>query len=385
MYVVRLHGPWLQHPFWKACFVVESEDVARLHASVVERVDIDTTLGADAESMTCIEPCEDKPTHAETTVLLPLEQTPCSFAEEIVRAKLICEDGRTLVEAMFGEVRMGRTLHLDSARLMAARIGESVTRNPSALVSLARLKTADTYTYLHSVAVGGLMTAVARDLGLPQEQQERAALAGLLHDFGKALTPADILNKKGALLDAEFDVVRQHPVIGESLLVAAGFDDADVLHVVKHHHERMDGKGYPDRLAAAQLPLLTRIGAVCDVYDAITSNRPYKAGWDPAESLRHMAKGEGHFDVQILKSLVRVLGIFPVGSLVRLESGFLAVVIERGAHPLQPPQVRIFYSATLRIQVFPRDVDLSNASDRIVSIESAEAWGLKDLERFWCP
>ena len=155
--------------------------------------------------------------------------------------------------------------------------------------------------------------------------------------------------------------------------------------VVRHHHERMDGKGYPDQLPAERLPLLTRISAVCDVYDAITSNRPYKAGWDPAESLRHMAKGEGHFDVEILKSLVRVLGIFPVGSLVRLESGFLAVVIERGVHPLQPPLVRVFYSTTLKIQVFPRDVDLSNCSDRIISIESPQAWGLKDLERFWCP
>lgn len=386
MYIVRLHGPWLQHPFWKTCFVVEYEDAARLHASTVEHVDIDTQLGADAEFLTCIESRPDTPAQIACTITtLPLEQTPCSFAEEIVRAKLICEDGRALVEAMFGEVRMGRTMQLDSARLMAKRIGESVAHNPSALVSLARLKTADTYTYLHSVAVGGLMTAIARDLQLPHDQQERAALAGLLHDFGKALTPSDILNKKGALLDAEFDVVRQHPVLGERLLNAAGFQDADVLHVVRHHHERMDGKGYPDQLPAEQLPLLTRISAVCDVYDAITSNRPYKAGWDPAESLRHMAKGEGHFDVEILKSLVRVLGIFPVGSLLRLQSGFLAVVIERGVHPLQPPLVRVFYSATLKIQVFPRDVDLSNCSDRIISIESPEAWGLKDLERFWCP
>ncbi|MFC6185932.1 HD-GYP domain-containing protein, partial [Pseudoxanthomonas japonensis] len=149
---------------------------------------------------------------------------------------------------MFGELRMGRSIVLEGARDLASRIDDSVSRNPLALVSLARLKTADNYTYLHSIAVAGLMAAVARDLDLPTEQREHAAMAGLLHDMGKAHVPLSILNKPGALQDGEMATMRQHPARGEQILREAGMDIPDVLHVVRHHHERMDGAGYPDAL-----------------------------------------------------------------------------------------------------------------------------------------
>lgn len=393
MYVVKLHGPWLQHPFWRTRFVVDQDDVDTLLASPVDRVDIDTDRGGDVDAAGNEDahgpmPCADDAALVLAAGLPPKSggaQAHAGMGDELARARLICDDGRALVEAMFGELRMGRTIVLDGARDLAARIDASVSRNPLALVSLARLKTADDYTYLHSVAVAGLMSAVARDLALPEQQRERAAIAGLLHDMGKAHVPLAILNKPGKLLDEEMALMRDHPAAGERLLRDAGLEDADVLHVVRHHHERMDGNGYPDRLAAEDLPVLTRISAVCDVYDAITSNRPYKAGWDPAESLRRMASWQGHFDPLALKSLVRVLGIYPVGSLVRLASDLLAVVVAPGDHPLAPPRVRIFFSARSRSHVFRRDVDLGASSDHIVGIESAHAWGFRDLEKLWMP
>lgn len=179
--------------------------------------------------------------------------------------------------------------------------------------------------------------------------------------------------------------MRGHPASGERLPREAGREDADMLHVVRHHHERTDGNGHPDRLAAEALPRANAHQAVCDVYDAITSNRPWNDGWDPAESLRRMASWQGHFDPLVLKSLVRVLGIYPVGSLVRLASDLLAVVVAPGDHPLAPPRVRIFFSARSRSHVFRRDVDLGTSSDRIVGIESAHAWGFRDLEKLWMP
>lgn len=392
MYVVKLHGPWMEHPFWRTRFVVDQEDVDKVLASPIDRVDIDTLRGCDVDlpvapsagASSVVSVGEDAVASQAAVVDAAGNESP-AVSDEFSRAKLICEDGRALVEAMFGELRMGRTLVLDGARDLAARIDESVARNPLALISLARLKTADSYTYLHSVAVAGLMAAVAGDLDLPAPQREHAAMAGLLHDMGKARVPLAILNKRGALQDEEMAAIRLHPEQGERILRDAGMDIPDVLHVVRHHHERMDGRGYPDALAGADLPMLTRISSVCDVYDAITSNRPYKAGWDPAESLRRMATWQGHFDPVAFKSLIRVLGIYPIGSLVRLASDHLAVVTAAGEHPLAPPHVRVFFSAKTRLHVFHRDVDLAATKDTIVSLESPKAWGFRDLERLWMP
>jgi HD-GYP domain-containing protein (c-di-GMP phosphodiesterase class II) len=138
-----------------------------------------------------------------------------------------------------------------------------------------------------------------------------------------------VLNKPGSLTDEEFQIIRRHPEIGEGMLRESGMTNEKVLDVVRHHHERMSGNGYPDRLPAEKITLLARMGAVTDVYDAITSNRPYKAGWDPAESLAKMASWKGHFDEEVLKAFIKSLGIYPTGSLVRLSSGRLAVVVEQ--------------------------------------------------------
>ncbi len=234
---------------------------------------------------------------------------------------------------MFNEARLGHAIDAEHCRPLVAEISESVYRNPGALVSLARLKSADEYSYMHSVAVCALMVSLGRTLGLNEAQCREAGLAGLLHDMGKALMPLEILNKPGKLTDEEFALMRTHPERGHALLVEGGGAGEAVLDVCLHHHEKIDGSGYPHRLSGEPLTLIARMGAVCDVYDAITSNRPYKAGWDPAESIARMASWQGHFDATVFSAFVRSLGIYPTGSLVRLASGRLAVVVE------QNPQV----------------------------------------------
>ncbi|TWH16859.1 hypothetical protein L613_001100000480 [Pseudoxanthomonas taiwanensis J19] len=129
------------------------------------------------------------------------------------------------------------------------------------------------------------------------------------------------------------------------------------------------------------------MSAVCDVYDAITSNRPYKEGWDPAEALRRMASWKGHFDPVVLKAFIASLGIYPAGSLVRLSSDRLAVVLEQRPGDLTRPLVRVFYSARLRSHLLLADVDLSapGCSERITGIESPREWGFRDLHKLWAP
>jgi putative nucleotidyltransferase with HDIG domain len=262
-----------------------------------------------------------------------------------------------------------------------------VSRNPGALISLARLKTADDYTYMHSVAVCALMVALARELGMDEAQTRAAGTAGLLHDLGKAVMPLDVLNKPGKLTDAEFAIIRSHPEEGHRLLLQAKSADAVALDVVLHHHEKVDGSGYPKRLRGDEISIFAKMGAVCDVYDAITSNRPYKAGWDPAESVRKMAEwSQGHFDPRVFQAFVKSIGIYPIGSLVLLSSGRLGVVTEQGRKSLLTPQVKVFFSTRSNARIRPEIIDLGSAGcpHKIVGREDPEKWKFPDLNEMWC-
>ncbi|MCH6485292.1 HD-GYP domain-containing protein [Pseudoxanthomonas sp. LH2527] len=399
MHVQKLLGPWMQHPFWRTSFVVDEERLAQLQDSGVEQVVVDLSRGGwDADLQAPVAAAEaaadaaaisseaDAAAPAERRrVLLP--DAPADFTSELARARRICGEARDAVEAMFREVRMGRGVDPGHVLPLIEDITGSVDRHPTALVSVARLKDADSYTYLHSVAVSALMVMLGREIGLSGPDLHEAALGGLLHDMGKAAMPLHVLNKPGKLTDDEFDVIRQHPVHGERLLREGGVTQAGVLHITRHHHERMDGTGYPNRLPGDALPVLTRMGAICDVYDAVTSNRPYKNGWDPGESLRRMASWQGHFDPALLKAFVRSLGIYPVGTLVRLSSERLAVVVEQNPATLLAPRVRVFYSAKSRTHLLLADIDLATTDgrERIVGIESPEKWGFRELEKLWLP
>ena len=308
------------------------------------------------------------------------------MADELHEAAAICNRSKTAVLSMFREARLGHAVDAESCLPLVEEISNSVTRNPGALVSLARLKSQDEYTYMHSVAVCALMIALGRQLGLDGDALRVVGMAGLLHDLGKAVMPADVLNKPGKLTDDEFRLIQRHPERGHELLSQAGEVSEIVLDVCLHHHEKIDGSGYPHRLAGDAIGLHARMGAVCDVYDAITSNRPYKQGWDPAESIGRMAGWRrGHFDETVFQAFVRSLGIYPTGSLVRLRSGRLAVVVEQNAASLTAPMVKVFYSTRAQMHVAPELVDLSRpgCADRITGRESNREWKFPHLDELW--
>ena len=308
------------------------------------------------------------------------------MAEEMDRAAQMVNRSRQAVTALFGEARMGRAVDVEQCLPLVDELSQSIARNPSALISLARLKTKDDYTYMHSVAVCALMISLSRQLGLSPEQTQIAGFAGLLHDIGKMTTPLDILNKPGALSDAEFGVVRLHPERGYQVLKEnGGMVPDEVLDVCLHHHEKIDGSGYPGKLKGEQISLMARMGAVCDVYDAITSTRPYKSAWDPAGSIQRMAQWTGQFDPAIFQAFVKCVGIYPVGTLVKLRSGRLAVVLEQNQANLVAPWVKVFFSSHSEssIPMLTLDLSRSDANDRITGRELASDWGFTNLDELW--
>jgi putative nucleotidyltransferase with HDIG domain len=287
---------------------------------------------------------------------------------------------------MFQEARMGKAVEAGNARKLVEEISDSVTRNSDALISLARLKTVDDYTYMHSVAVCALMIALGRQLKLDEETIRTVGVAGLLHDMGKASMPLEILNKPGKLTDEEFAIIKKHPEEGYKLLRESHGVDEIVFDVVLHHHEKTNGTGYPEGLKDKEISLYAKMGAICDVYDAITSNRPYKLGWDPAESLRKMAEwANGHFDQTNFQAFVKSLGIYPIGSLVRLGSGRLGVVISQSPKSLLTPRVKVFFSTRSNARIRPELVDLSlpGCLEKIASRENPVNWNFPDFNELW--
>ena len=390
MYLHGLCGSWMQHPFWRNKFVIKSEqDIRAIADSGITEVMIDSAQGLDvapaAEPRVEVAVAPPPPPPPAPVHLAPVK--PASIAEEAQRAKKICEKGRVAVAAMLQEARMGQAISTEAVGPLVEDIATSVTRNAGALISLARLKTADDYTYMHSVAVCALMVALARQLGMDEAQAREAGVAGLLHDLGKALVPSEVLNKPGKLTDDEFTQIKKHPELGYGLLIEGSVSDL-AKDVCLHHHEKMDGTGYPHRLKGEEITLLARMGAVCDVYDAITSDRPYKAGWDPAEAIRKMTEWcDGHLDKRVFQAFVKSIGIYPIGSLVKLASGRLAVVVEQGRTSLLKPTVKAFFSTKSGVYVQPEMMDLAKTGvmEKIVSAEDPKVWGLKNLEKFWQP
>ncbi|WP_281728971.1 HD-GYP domain-containing protein [Pseudomonas sp. Tri1] len=286
---------------------------------------------------------------------------------------------------MFNQARMGASIELHGVSQLISTITHSITRNPHALISLARLKSINEYTYMHSVAVSGLMIGLARQLNLSEPNVQEAGLAGLLHDIGKMAIPQKILDKPGKLTREEFLTIYQHPELGEQILLNNRQISASVLDVCLHHHEKLDGTGSPHKLVGEQISLFGRMAAICDVYDAVTSDRPYKRGWGPADAMHKMASWEGHFDPVIFQAFVKYMGIFPIGSLVRLESGRLAVVMEQSDASLLKPKVKVFFSTQKKASIPHEIIDLSDkkCADRIISREAYEKWNFKYLQSLW--
>jgi putative nucleotidyltransferase with HDIG domain len=263
---------------------------------------------------------------------------------------------------------------------------DSIFRQQDALIPLARLKTHDEYTFQHSVSVCALMVAFARGLKLSRDIIKEIAIGALLHDVGKAKVPDSILNKPAKLTDAEFTKMKSHVVQSIIILQNTPGISQIALDVAGQHHERFDGTGYPNKLKGDEISLYGQMGAIVDVYDAITSERVYHKGMPPTEALKKLLEwSKFHFNPEMVQTFIRTLGIYPSGSLVRLNSNRLGIVLEQHAEKMLQPRIKVFYHAEKHYYLPPEEIDLARpgCQDKIVSHESFEKWGIDPAK--WLP
>lgn len=381
MYVEAFGGAWMDNPFWKKSLKLETDrELQILQSSVIKHITIDTLKGLDVEVLIGSVINEQMVVEPPAAAF----KTKISTADERVKAKKIISKSKKAVATMFDDIRMGKTLDSEFATPLIDQISASLDRNAGALLSLVRLKSKDDYTYMHSVAVCVLMVRLGRVLGMSEAEIKQAGSAGLMHDLGKVKVSPSILNKPGALTNEEFNHIKLHPVLGYDLLVQAQVLDPITLNVCLHHHEKVDGSGYPHQLKADEISIFAKMAAVCDVYDAVTSDRPYKVGWAPGVALQRMAQWKGHFDDAVFKAFVKCLGIYPVGSFVGLKSGRLGAVVDQGAGSLLTPIVKVFYSTKYKYYIPVEIVDLSkkHANDQILGIEDPVLWGINNIAEY---
>ena len=367
MYICGFGGSWFDHPFWRIKFVLQNrQDLERIQSSDVPYVMIDDSLGIGPEPVIETARVPAAPP-ARTIAPIRIRQFPprpnrklagwdeadkTREREDRQYAKTLVARSMKVLRAAFMDVRLGRAIRMEEVTSIVHDVVGAVERNPRALLEMLRLKQKNEYTYMHSIAVCTLMVNVARHMGKSESEARDYGVAGLLHDLGKMGIPDTILNKEGRLSDDEFRTVRDHPELGYQVLVQSTNIPDMALDVCRHHHEKMDGSGYPFGLPADTLSLGVRLGAVCDVYDALTSERIYKEAWSPIEAISAMWSWEGHFDRALLFTFMQSIGIFAPGMLVQLRSNRLAMVLDNKRRNSRP-RVLAFYATRDRSFLTP--------------------------------
>ncbi len=380
---------WMEHPFVRARFVLTSEDeIRKIVQAGIRGVVIDCSRGLDvAEAPTLAETQAQTEKEVAEIAARPVKPARTTLADEMQRAVNIRRQAVGLVRTVMQDARLGKAVELDNVSPVVQNITESILRNSGALLGLLRIKTKDDYTFLHSVSVCTLLVAFCRSRGMDDETIYQAGIGGLLHDTGKALVPDHILNKAGRLTDEEFAIIRKHPRDGYDILRQTPEIGQIPLDITLHHHERRDGSGYPDRQAEGQISELAQMAAIVDVYDAITSDRCYHKGMPAADALRKIYEwSKFHFSPSLTQEFMRCVGIYPVGTMVMLESGRLGVVVEPHESNLLTPKVNVFFNTRSQTYIRPELLDLSRAlgfggGDKIVRHESPEKWRV-DPNRF---
>ena len=302
----------------------------------------------------------------------PVEETPVADApSDVVPEKVSIQEELRRVDKLYGEalgyahgfiddVRNGKPFDFNESTPLVNEFIDSVFRNESAAAAISKLKAFDEYTYTHCINVSILAVILGKRLGYARDKLEMLGIAGIFHDVGKSVIPDTILNKPGKLSAAEMNIMRTHPLRGYQILKEQPGISDEVLRGCLEHHEKFDGSGYPRGLEGDQISDFSRLLTVVDVYDALTSKRVYKDPMPPGKVLGMMYKWRvTDFHPNVVEEFIKSLGVYPVGSFVRLSSGNHAVVVDHNITDPLHPSIRVVYDNKMR-QIPMTTIDLSD-------------------------
>lgn len=385
MYVHKLDCTWLDHPFTRNHFKINGlADIRKLRESGVKGIYIDTEKGADVDAGQTEAVRSDSAREGSVVAATPQTDTApaVSVAEERGRAEVVKDEAGRVISDIMSDIRLGKQVDAERVSPVVEQMVGSIFRNQDALLGLSRIRQMDRYTFEHSVSVSVLLIAFAKALGLSESVLHEIGIGGILHDIGKMRVPDKILNKPGRLTDQEFSVMREHVNFSRNLLGGAASIPESALQVAMQHHERMDGSGYPGKLTGDEISLYGKMSAIVDIYDAITSDRVYHKGQPPSLVLRRLVEWSGaHVDSALVQHFIQCVGIYPVGSLVALESGRLAIVVAASEQDLLTPTVNVIYDTLKRRFLTPRVLDLANlpegSQERILYAVPPEKYGIR--------
>ncbi|GAA3911201.1 HD-GYP domain-containing protein [Litoribacillus peritrichatus] len=344
-------------PDWKTVELIKKRGVKELF--------IDTERGVDVEAGVSQDQIESEgdQTFAAYADEKPAVDKKVSTSEELIKAREVHSRAKGMIETAMQKALHGEDVDVDGFKELANDFIDSVTRNQNALACLSRIREKDAYLLEHSINVGVLMSILGKAMNLNRQSLFENVLGAILHDIGKILIPDEVLHKPGRLTEEEFGLMKKHSTFSRDILVKSGGLPQASLNVAYQHHERLDGTGYPQGLNKDTISLEAKMAAVVDVYDAITADRCYHKGLPPTIALKRMLEWTGsHLDKDILHTFIRAMGIYPVGSLVELTSGKLAVVIELNAQDQKQPMVKAIYHTKFKRFIKVELIDLTRKS-----------------------
>lgn len=371
MYVAELDRPWLESPFLFQGFVIESdEDLATLRDKC-NYVFVDDQKSRDTDELRKLFEGLNGGTvsRKEREGAAPHSSadpgSARAFKDNFDRAVTTFKRTTSSVIRFFDDIRLGNSIDTADAKGVVGELVSEITYNPNTALWLTSLRSKDEETANHCLNVAILSLAFGRHLGYPHDKLQDLGLGALLHDVGVARTPKEILNKPGKLNKEEYEIMKKHPRDGYNVLrVTRNLPEA-ALEIILHHHERLDGSGYPDGLKDEDIKEYVRIVAIADVYDSMTSDRVYHQAKSPQEALTQMHKRADHqFGRQLMEEFIKCVGIYPIGSLVVLDTGALGVVMSSNPEARLKPLVLLVRDEQGR-EVRPRKlVNLAHLSSQ---------------------
>ncbi len=335
MHVIELDCPWRNTPFLFQGFEIRDEEEIRTLQLYCKRVYVLAADATAAETARDWQPVENRDLFIEGEIFKlnnhpsanPARQDLSSFEEEAGRIRDAFIDARLLVQEIMHDIKLGRSLNIPGVKQAVRSLAESVLRNPDALMCYTHLKHMDEYTAMHNLRVCILTLTFGRHLGLPLDQLEALGLGALLHDIGMIRVPEEIVKKPEALTSEEQAIMRRHIDWGVETLLGTNQVPAVSIDMVRMHHERYDGSGYNAGLRGDEIGQAGMIAAITDHYDAITSDRAYNQAVTPHHALMRLYEGRNTlFDGALVEKFIQCIGIYPIGTVVRLNSGEVGVV-----------------------------------------------------------